>query len=301
MRFIDKTRADLAEIISADLQSPVAVTEVERRFIDWIEQSNRRLPDEKWKIKKSKEFLANPFVAQYAPGLDIIENNFRNGVSNKAHQNRAVDRTDYHDLLFNDWGIHHFHLADTYRSDGFCDRTGPVLFAYFDNDAVYFVDILEHGRGHADVWVDEHLIAVIDHNWPEISNKYHIKEAIDLSQIHTAPERIKLRNAGIASLLKVNGKVFVPFGLGLNTAKGSTRFSLKALRLLRFLKAAISDIKAQGDFTFPNKSTLSQGVPKNVRFGVTSAIIRIRFADGRLELYEEKSSQAILYSAKIVG
>lgn len=236
----------------------------------------------------------------FARGLQIIEENFRIGKSNKAHQSKTTDITDYNDLLFNDWAIHHFHLSDEYEGD-FCKRTGPILFALFHGDVVYFLDILEHGRGKSDVWADEHLVAVVDRNWPEFSEQFHIKGAIDLQHQYSASERIKLRRAGVASLLKVDGKVFAPFGLGLNSAGGSTRFSLKAMKILRHLNQAVADLKTTGNFTYPDGSRLSEGVPKNVKLGTAAAILRVRFRDGRFEFYEEKSDQVVLRSAKIVG
>jgi hypothetical protein len=299
LRFIDKTRSDLAKIVSADLQKPVSIFDVDGKLIDWIELKNRRLPDEVWKVQKSSEILGNPFSVQYALGLQIIENNFVSGKSNRAHQSKTTDTTDYNDLLFNDWGIHHFHLSNQYEG-AFCKRTGPVLFVYFQDDTAYFIDILAHGRASPHVWADEHLIAVIDKNWPKISDRYLVKGALDLAAGYTPEERMELRKAG-TSLLKVNGKIFVPFGLGLNSAKGSTRFSLKAMRVLRHLNQSIKEICANGDFKYPGGSQLSLAVPKNVRYGAASAILRLRFQDGRFELFEEKSNQIVLYSTKIVG
>lgn len=300
MRFIDKSRDDLAAIFSKDLEKPVPVSDVNGQLINWIEQKNRRLPDEVWKVKKSKEFLSSPFAAQYSTGLEIIENNFLKGISNKAHQSKTTDITEYNDLLFNDWGMHHFHLSEIYEGT-FCKRTGPVLFIFFGNDTAYFVDILEHGRASHNVWADTHLISVIDNNWPEISTKYHMKGALDLEHEIKPDERVALRRAGITSMVKANDKVFMPFGLGLNTAKGSTHFSLKAMKILRHLDNAVKEIKAQGDYTYPDGTRLSGTMPKNVKLGLASAILRIRFQDGRLELFEEKSNQVVLYSAKIVG
>jgi hypothetical protein len=300
LRFIDKTRLDLAKIVSADLQKPVSLLDVDGKLIDWIELKNRRLPDEVWKVEKSSEILTNPFSVQYAAGLQVIENNFVNGKSNRAHQSKTTDVTEYNDLLFNDWGIHHFHLSDQYEG-AFCKRTGPVLFIYFQGQTAYFIDILEHGRASPHVWADEHLIALIDKNWPQISDSYILKGALDLATGHTPEERMKLRRAGITSLLKVNGKIFMPFGLGLNTAKGSTQFSMQAMKILRALNQSIKEISENGDFKYPDESRLSQAVPKNVRLGAASAILRLRFQDGRFELFEEKSNQIVLYSAKIVG
>jgi hypothetical protein len=76
---------------------------------------------------------------------------------------------------------------------------------------------------------------------------------------------------------------------------------MKAMRILRYLNQSIKEIGENGDFKYSDGSQLSQAVPKNVKYGTASAILRLRFQDGRFELFEEKSNQIILYSAKIVG
>jgi len=226
MHFIDKTREDLAAIISIDLRKPVSTSEVDERLIHWLELKNRQLPAARWKVVKSREFLANPFTATYAAGLRLIESNFDNGVSNRAHQSRSVNKTAYRDLLFNDWGTHHFHLSDRFdqRRDGLCNNTSPVLFAYFDDDTVYFIDILEHGD--RDVWARDHLVKVLASNWPNLARSFELKGVIP-AKSRSSSERIDLRKAGVASVVDIDGIAYAPFGLGLTTDGGSARFTLK--------------------------------------------------------------------------
>lgn len=47
------------------------------------------------------------------------------------------------DLLWADWGIHHFHLTKSENLDenGFCKRSDFLLFAIVRNDCVYFLDV----------------------------------------------------------------------------------------------------------------------------------------------------------------
>lgn len=47
-------------------------------------------------------------------------------------------------LTLYDWGIHHLYLGETFSAPGYVKRTGPVLFAVFRKNDVYFIDIIDH-------------------------------------------------------------------------------------------------------------------------------------------------------------
>ena len=101
---------------------------------------------------------ANGFVAPTDPdqarALATIEEKLRRGESVVPYLSRKIRDLSYNDLLFNDWGIHHFHLGTNIEGDGFVNRTCPLLYIVF-GDTIDF-----HGKGNTDA----HLLAVMDHN-----------------------------------------------------------------------------------------------------------------------------------------
>ena len=82
------------------------------------------------------------------------------------HLNNATKKDKLDGLLY-DWGIHHLHLGETFSAPGYVKRTGPVLFAIFRNDNVYFIDIRDHVG-----WSDKGLLEIVNENWPELLSIY---------------------------------------------------------------------------------------------------------------------------------
>ena len=107
-----------------------------------------------------------------ARALSTIEQKLQKGESVLPYLSRKIRDLSYNDLLFNDWGIHHFHLGTNIAEDGFVNRTGPLLYVVL-GDTIDF-----YGKGNTDA----HLLAVMDHsdfatqelveilheNWPEL-------------------------------------------------------------------------------------------------------------------------------------
>ena len=89
-----------------------------------------------------------------ARALSTIEQKLQKGESVLPYLSRKIRDLSYNDLLFNDWGIHHFHLGTNIEEDSFVNRTGPLLYIVF-GDAIDF-----YGKGNTDA----HLLAVMDHN-----------------------------------------------------------------------------------------------------------------------------------------
>lgn len=89
------------------------------------------------------------------------------GINLNPYQSKESFNIDFHDLLFNDWGIHHLHLSNEKKkqTDYFHTRTGDLLFIRFTNETAYFLDIKSHKDKN--VWSDTGLIRIIQKNWPD--------------------------------------------------------------------------------------------------------------------------------------
>lgn len=49
-----------------------------------------------------------------------------------------------------------------WEPNGFVNRTGPVLFARFDEQNAYLINVWSHGN-----WTNQDMIRIIHNNWPE--------------------------------------------------------------------------------------------------------------------------------------
>jgi hypothetical protein len=108
----------------------------------------------------------------------------------RAKPGRLGSRPDL-DLLLNDWGIHHLHLSDVDRGDGYVVRTGDLLFIAFRRDDAYLLDVLGHGA-----WNNQSLVDIATTNWPESRLFFHVPKMTSEFSV-SERERKKLRNNGI--------------------------------------------------------------------------------------------------------
>jgi hypothetical protein len=180
-------------------------------------------------VHLSKAMIANPLTTdgKYAPGLAAITSKIQRGTDVTPHLSRgikygydpatvssgaALQRRRDLDLLLNDWGVHHLHLSTDLESDGFVKRDGPVLFAAFRSDDVYFIDIMQHGD-----WTREHVLEVIVDEWPGAGLVQEVPEAAGVGYTPTEDDLKKLRKSGISTLIQIHGKSYRPVA-GLTTA-----------------------------------------------------------------------------------
>jgi hypothetical protein len=110
----------------------------------------------------------------------------------RAKPGRLGSRRDL-DLLLNDWGIHHLHLSDVDRGDGYVVRTGDLLFAAFRRTDAYLLDVLGHGA-----WTSESVVEIAMTNWPQAGLFFQFPNMTSEFSA-SEKERKKLRDSGITT------------------------------------------------------------------------------------------------------
>ena len=116
----------------------------------------RRIPSDKRRLVIELPGIQVPEGTEKA--YESIKRKLTLGLTINPHLSLSTTKYIYNDLLLNSWNIHHLHLSEERVKNGFFKRTGPVLFCMFFENAVIFIDIMPHGRGYSDVWVNENLI-----------------------------------------------------------------------------------------------------------------------------------------------
>jgi hypothetical protein len=127
------------------------------------------------------------------------------------------------DLLLNDWGIHHLHLSDVDRGDGYVVRTGDLLFIAFRRDDAYLLDVLGHGA-----WNNQSLVDIATTNWLESRLFFHVPKMTWEFAV-SERERKKLRNNGIHTPVQLS--TGFAFGPGLTRGGTSAIIELKINKL----------------------------------------------------------------------
>ena len=133
----------------------------------------RRIPSVKRRIVIELPGIQVPKETEKA--FDSIRRKLTLGVSIKPHLSLSTSKYIHNDLLLNCWNIHHLHLSEEPYKKGYFNRTGPVLFCMFFDNAVVLIDIMPHGSGHSDVWVNEKLIKKLHKYLPESIERYKVK------------------------------------------------------------------------------------------------------------------------------
>lgn len=292
MRFIDKTTLDLAQILNVNNSTAVDFKSLSSKLIDLAKKENEILPSRTFRVEKSKEYKNSRFVSQYSAGLNLIEQNFINGISNFPHQSKGAS-TERLDLLLNQWGIYHLHLSDNIENDGFCSRTGPVLFCCFDHDTVYFLDIMQHGSSHATVWVNEDILRVIKSNWPKHLERYEMKGVLGLAQTYTQEEKMNLRKGHVNATLEIDGKYYMSPGMGLAASGDSVRYVFNTQSIIRHMVKVISHCNDNGDYLILGNKNLKDVFPKKDKYAKRPAILRLKKKGTGLVLYEQRTSSVL--------
>lgn len=81
-------------------------------------------------VLKSSVFSCPP---EHQRAASEIERKIRSGEEITSHLSTRIKNVNYDDALLNHWGIHHLHLGNATRPDGFVDRTDLLIFCRFSD------------------------------------------------------------------------------------------------------------------------------------------------------------------------
>jgi hypothetical protein len=186
------------------------------RWLNWTWRIPPSVPRE---VLKSRELSSNPLLSHHLTDIEALTGAIARGADLEKYLSKAVrhgyvnptgmalHRRQDLDLMLNAWGVHHLHLSQEMRDDGFVRRGGIIIFAVFRKDRAYLVDLMSHGD-----WAREHVIRVLVGNWPDDGLVDEVRGVVGVSRSRTEEEALTLRKAGVNSFLEIDGKVYMPRG-----------------------------------------------------------------------------------------
>lgn len=196
------------------------VEENEKNFdicIKYFNLLKRMIYTKPRKVMISKEFSCPEKVKE---GFNLLKSRIEQGEDLKKYLGKEILNLNYNDDLLNDWGIYHFHLGTNLDKDGFIQRTGPLLFAKFDNTNAYLIKIMDHGN-----WTQQEMIKILYNNWPNSIRK--LEGLSSCSKLNDSDIK-KLRKMHMIGINKVNDGVV--YGL-LGGGYTSSGLSLEVLNI----------------------------------------------------------------------
>lgn len=166
----------------------------------------------------------NDFVCpqENQSGYELLEKKIRGGEKFSAHLSRSTKKTENYDLMLYDWGIYHFHLGTTIEKDGYIQRTSKLLYAYINNNHIYFLGIFDHGK-----WNDQQLIELIHKYYPWSVKEWMVDGTP--TKVFSEEERKNLRKVHVNTFITVSdGTSYMGPGWGITAAGTSAKVRMRA-------------------------------------------------------------------------
>lgn len=257
-------------------------------YQNWV---MRQVPAVPRTVFQSAAFAANPRVASRRADIDALIKKIESGHDLRPHLSRRVaivhdaatklKRRQDIDLMLNEWEVHHLHISQVIEADGFVQRDDPLLFVMFRGDKAYVLDLMTHHDFNRD-----HVLEIMTEEWPSAGLVHIVKGVVDLAVHHSEDDRNKLRQAGINSMVIINGKAIKPLG-GMSGAGTSVKATMAANDLLvaaeKFEAKLSSDPQYFIDFStkngvaWPTNPTFEFGYLPGGGVGVVEESCRLAF------------------------
>ncbi|MDE1981599.1 MAG: hypothetical protein KGI81_04605 [Betaproteobacteria bacterium] len=189
------------------------------------------------------------------------------------------------DLLWADWGVFHFHLTAAPIPDNqfFSQPADYLAFCLVDRDVIAFIDVLPHPDKQG--FANPDLMEIVHRNWPAYLEQFAAKGIVAGPKGSRTQEEVHaLRTHGICSLLTFGDKVYVAPGMGITSASTSTKVSLVANLVRRYIDELAEMVcSPTGQF----QAELSC-------HGVSEPRFSLALTPGGLAVYEEVTTIAFL-------
>jgi hypothetical protein len=176
------------------------------------------------------KIIQNPLQKNF----DKLAGKVMDGADLNPYQSKKSFDSDFHDDLFNDWGIHHLHLSNSKinPTDFFYDRTGPLLFVKFTETAAYFIDIQHHKDKN--VWSNTNLIRILQNSWPTLLKDREVPNT-KFNPDFSDEDIGTLRRKGYTFGINVDNKSYMMLGDGYSSSGDNGRSVSKANEVWRWI------------------------------------------------------------------
>ena len=264
-------------------------------LVRWLDFVLRYIPRTPRTILASKKF-PKILDVETERALHKLEQLIQNGGDINPYQSKGLilhkdtsgnKRQQRTDLLFADWGVHHFHLTDTPipNNSYFSDRSDWVLFCMVGSDFIGFIDIKHHGQ--KDVFSDPDLIKIVAENWPEIMERYKINGIVGMqsgSETYSSEEIDALRKSGLGSILKIGNHFYAAPGMGVTSASTSTRVSMSKNKIRKYVRELAKMVF----------DPVSQFKTESLASGITNPEYCLSLTKQGMAVYEKSENKAFV-------
>lgn len=186
------------------------------------------------KVHIAKESIEIIFLSEHKIDILNLLEKIKKGIDINPHQSKQSFNVDYHDMLFNDWGIHHLHLNHNKKrpTDYFNIRTGPLLFVKFDKENAYVIGLKKHSDKN--LWSDKDIIRLIRNNWNYLLEPFEVGNGNWFPNFDDEEIGI-VRNKGYTFSINVDDKSYLMIGDGYSSSGDNSTAMNLANEVLRWI------------------------------------------------------------------
>ena len=295
-RDIDSIATSLIEHYSLKFQQDI--DHLSSPLMRWLDFRFRYVDPFPREVVYSNKFPKTELNAEASSALQKLEESVKTGTDINPYQGRGLilrndssgERKDARtDLLWADWGIHHFHLSnEPIPSHQYFSKPADFLvFCLVCGNVVAIIDVLPHPNREG--FANPTLIETVFENWPDYMAQFRLNGI--LPDGHKSQQEIHaLRSNGVNASLSFKGSAYLSPGLGVSSASTPMKLVMVHDRLqahVRDLARLVSDVNSQ--FRTPEITALD-----------SPSFSLARTANG-LAIYEKNTKQAFLLPESEVG
>ena len=238
--------------------------------ITWFNYSLRRIPAQPRKLVSNASLVCPPDLSQ---GWAMLQQEIAKGADLTPRLSRKIENADYNDGMLYDWGLHHFHLGTKPDANHprLIEGTCIVLVAHVTSSEFYPIDFATHGQ-----WGDISILKKAISTFPSIFECFHLKGVTDIAGPCPclSEDIVRMRKQGWNSFVKVNGKVYTPFGMGMTMAGTSVKATMALATCRHQLQHYEKTLHDELDTRYPS------GEVRLVRTPAASQQVLERLTDG---------------------
>ncbi len=204
-------------------------------LLRWLDFRLRYVDPQPQQIAFSRKFPKRKLPDSAKKGFKKLCERIEKGGDINPYQGRGlILRNDYSgerkdtrtDLLWADWGIHHFHLSsEPIPEDRYFSRPADYLaFCLVGGNLIAFIDILPHPDKEG--FANPDLIRTVASSWPDYMAQFKLNGIASGHHQRTQAEIHTLRANGLSPSLSIKNVAYSSPGMGISSASTPLRVTL---------------------------------------------------------------------------
>jgi hypothetical protein len=219
--------------------------------------------------------------------IEAIQRECETGVDLTPRFSRKHFDVAFNDTLLNDLNVQHLHLGATSEGERMVKSTSELLFVVIHKDAVYFLDLMYHGA-----FKQADFVTLLHENWPTLLGE-PLYGWFPTDEPLSSEDRARLRAAGVMCPVEVGGRMYLPPGGGVTTARTSSN-------VVSWAHAALDDVRDCHHWVVQNQTFIVEFIQQQTGAPVERLNLTARRWKGRWVLHNETPEVLILPGQGIV-